>query len=83
MRLFVVVSADEFFLLRLFPLIFGSFEVLHSNRYRGVWRFLFLFVFEIFQIFFFDIFQNVMGELRSVIAFSERDVDTFAQCSFV
>lgn len=82
MRLFVVVSAGEFFLLLLFPLIFGSFEVLHLNRcVFGV--FVFLFVFESFQIFFLDIFQNVMGELRSVIAFSERDVDTFAQCSFV
>ena len=74
MRLFVVVSVDEFsdpsrFFIQIGIEVFGVF--------------VFLFVFESFQIFFFDIFQNVMGELRSVIAFSERDVDTFAQCSFV
>ena len=65
-----------------FPLIFGSFEILHY-RYRSFWRFPFPFRFESFQVFFFDILQNVMGEFRSFIAVCERDVDTFAQCSFV
>ena len=44
MRLFVVVSAGEFFLLRLFLLIFGSFEILR-HRYRSFWRFRFPFRF--------------------------------------
>ena len=45
--------------------------------------FLFSFLFLSFQVFFFDIFRNVMGEFHSVITVSEHDVDTFAQCSFV
>ena len=44
MRLFVVVSAGEFFLLRFFPLIFGSFEILHYG-YGNFWRFRFPFLF--------------------------------------
>ena len=73
MHLYVIVSAGEFFLLRLFPLIFGSFEILHY-WYQSFERF--RFPFESFQIFFFDIFKDVMGDFSSVIAVSERDVNT-------
>ena len=46
MCLFVVVSADECFLLRLFPLIFGAFEILHY-QYQSFWRFCFPFCFRV------------------------------------